>query len=79
MRTSNLLDNKLVKFYGNPSLYQPKRVLIVADYSKAFKEGKEARLNNHAISENPYCEGDGDAIWTLYDCWVEGYFSTERS
>lgn len=75
MRTSNLLNNKLVKFYGNPTLYQPKKALIVEEASKAFNEGKEAYLHNHAISENPYQEGVGNALWTSYDCWIEGYLS----
>jgi hypothetical protein len=78
MRTSNLLENKTVKFYGNSLLHTPKKALIVEDASKAFSEGREARLNAHGMNENPYHKEDGNAIWTAYDCWIEGYLSVER-
>ncbi len=74
MNPSKLLDSKVVKFYGSSILHSPDRKLITDQSSKAFNEGKEARRNGLAVSENPYRpEDDKDVLWTRYDCWIEGY------
>jgi hypothetical protein len=78
MRTSNLLENKVVKFYSNPALHTPKKALIVEDFSAAFNEGRKAWLAGCASSENPYNQDEGNAIWSRYDCWLEGYMSGSR-
>jgi hypothetical protein len=78
MRTSNLLDNKTVRFYSNPALHQPNKKLIVEDYSAAFNEGREAYLKGAGSNENPYNRDEGNAIWSRYDCWLEGYLSGSR-
>jgi len=78
MRTSNLLDNKTVRFYSNPLLHATKKKLIVEDYSTAFNEGREAWFSGAGPNENPYSKDDGNAIWSRYDCWSEGYLSGSR-
>ena len=43
MNPFNVLNNPVVKFYGNRMLYSPVKKLITDEVSKAFKEGKTAR------------------------------------
>lgn len=78
MRTSNLLENKTVRFYSNPVLHQPNKKLIADDYSAAFNEGREAWFKGAGSNENPYNKEDSNVIWSMYDCWLEGYLSGSR-
>lgn len=78
MTTSNLLDNKIVKFYGSSFLYKQGKKLVTEQVSKVYAEGRKASFEAHAITENPYNKEDGNYIWSNYDCWVEGYLSTGR-
>lgn len=78
MSTADLLASKVVKFYGNPVLHKHKR-LIEEDYQSAFNAGRAAYTAGCGSNENPYTKGEGNAIWTRYDCWLEGYLSLSRS
>ena len=73
MNIHNLLNDKLVKFYGAGVLHTTRKT-VTENASKAYREGQEASKRGFAISENPYAKS-GDAIWTDHDCWLEGYNS----
>lgn len=77
MILANPVIEKLVKFYGSSMLHKQDKKVITDQSSKAYQEGREARLKGCGINENPYNKEDADAIWSRYDCWIEGYNSKE--
>lgn len=78
MDSSKVLESQVVKFYSKPYLYTPAKKLIADNYSEAFEEGRTAWFNGAGPNENPYNAEDGNAIWSRYDCWLEGYLSGSR-
>jgi len=78
MSSLKILESPVVKFYGSGVLHTPTKKLITDNYSDAFNEGREAWLKGCGSNENPYNKEDGNAIWSKYDCWLEGYLSGTR-
>ena len=78
MSSLKVLESQVVKFYGSSVLHTTPKKLIADNYSDAFNEGRKAWFSGAGPNENPYNAEDGNAIWSRYDCWLEGYLSGSR-
>ena len=78
MNSSKLLENKVVKFYGNPTIHADKKPLIVDQHERIYQEGRRAYEKGCASNENPYNRNDDSAIYNKFYVWHEGWASAAR-